>query len=244
VASPATAQLLGTFRWQLVPFCNVVTFSVQQILSAFILVGADDQCGMPTPAAAVGTALLQADGSARLGFTTVGPNGVPAHTEATVNPTTLVGTWRDGEEHTGDFLPNPPAPAAGSARPAPMLAGGTLGPGVITTTLLAPGSVTTGTLAPGAVDATAITDGAIGTADIDPAQVQRRITGVCPVGQFLLTIAADGTVTCGTPLLNVAFAGPGTAPTAARSDPIANGPGGCPRSPIPRSRPRHGLPAG
>lgn len=209
------AQPLGTFRWQLAPFCNVVTLSVQQVLSAFILVGADDQCGA-APAAIVGTAVLRPGGAAQFGLTIIGAAGVPAHAEATVDPVTLLGTWQDGEGHTGDFLPNPTLPTAGGPLPAPVAAGGALGTGIVTTSLLAPsavttdkvaagavttpalapGAVTTDKLAPGAVDGTRLAAGAVGAAQINPGEIQRRIDGTCPAGQFAQGVGADGSVAC------------------------------------------------
>ncbi|MBX3726610.1 MAG: tail fiber domain-containing protein [Xanthomonadales bacterium] len=48
------------------------------------------------------------------------------------------------------------------------------------------------------VTTTSIVDGSIGGADIDAAQVQRRVTGNCAVGQYVRAIAQNGTVTCGT----------------------------------------------
>ena len=41
----ASAQALGTFRWQQQPFCNVVTFNVVQQGAVYQLDGFDDQCG-------------------------------------------------------------------------------------------------------------------------------------------------------------------------------------------------------
>ena len=38
---------------------------------------------------------------------------------------------------------------------------------------------------------------------IDPAQVQARVTGACAVGQYVRSIAPDGAVTCGTDAFNV-----------------------------------------
>jgi hypothetical protein len=39
--------------------------------------------------------------------------------------------------------------------------------------------------------------GAVGTAQIDPTQVQARVTGACAVGQYVRSIGPDGTVACG-----------------------------------------------
>jgi len=41
---PAAAQPLGSFRWQLQPYCNVVTVAVVQQGGQYQLDGTDDQC--------------------------------------------------------------------------------------------------------------------------------------------------------------------------------------------------------
>lgn len=50
------------------------------------------------------------------------------------------------------------------------------------------------TAAPYALNALSVAAGAVGTAEIDPAQVQRRVAGTCTRG--ISAIAADGSVTC------------------------------------------------
>lgn len=42
---PAGAQPLGTFTWQLQPYCNRVTVNVRQDGAVYTLDGFDDQCG-------------------------------------------------------------------------------------------------------------------------------------------------------------------------------------------------------
>jgi hypothetical protein len=44
-ASLAEAQPLSTFRWQLQPYCNVVTVNVTQQGAVYTMDGYDDQCG-------------------------------------------------------------------------------------------------------------------------------------------------------------------------------------------------------
>jgi hypothetical protein len=48
-----------------------------------------------------------------------------------------------------------------------------------------------------AVTTSSIVDGTVGTADINAAQVQRRVTGTCGNGQYVRVISQTGTVTCG-----------------------------------------------
>lgn len=63
-----------------------------------------------------------------------------------------------------------PASPAGAARPLPLVSGAT------------------------------IADGSIGGVDANLAELQARVTGNCPAGQFLTLVNQDGTVACGTPL--------------------------------------------
>ena len=51
----ADAQPLGTFRWQLQPYCNVVTVTVIQQGAVYTMDGYDDQCGAAQRAPLVGS---------------------------------------------------------------------------------------------------------------------------------------------------------------------------------------------
>ena len=57
IASGADAQSLGAFRWQLQPYCNVVTLSGTQVGGIYRVEGTDDRCGA-AQASAVGTFLF------------------------------------------------------------------------------------------------------------------------------------------------------------------------------------------
>lgn len=116
-ASAASAQVVGTFRWQLAPYCNVVTLTVvQNGPVAFSLHGTDDQCGAPQYAAVSGSAHLNPDGTAAIAFTVVRPDGLAMPASATINLTTLAGGWLDEWSTRGTFVFNP-ASSSGSPRP-------------------------------------------------------------------------------------------------------------------------------
>jgi len=145
--SDAHAQPLGTFRWQLRPFCNVVTVAITQNGAVYRLEGTDDQCGSGTDAASVtGTAFPNADGTIGFGLNIVtAPGGRPVHVDAEITLGTFSGTWRDSAGATGTFVLTPGAGNGGNPRPLPsavpstivlgqdggFVAGGTQGVGTI-----------------------------------------------------------------------------------------------------------------
>ena len=116
-ATSASAQPLGTFRWQMQPFCNVLTLSVTQVGSTYRLEGVDELCGGATSAAAIGVAFLKPNGSIGFGLTLVlEPGAAPLHVVATINLPSLNGTWQDEQGNAGTFAFNPVV-AAGPPRP-------------------------------------------------------------------------------------------------------------------------------
>jgi len=121
IPDAASAQSLGTFRWQLQPFCNVITVLVTQIGAVYRLEGTDDRCGAGADQASViGTAFLNPDGSIGFGLNIVStPEGRPAPLTAEISLATLSGTWRDGGGSTGSFVFTPGAGTGGSPRPVP-----------------------------------------------------------------------------------------------------------------------------
>jgi hypothetical protein len=131
VSTAAAAQPLGTFRWQLQPYCNIVSVLVTQNGGTYRLEGIDDQCGTGSVnASAIGMAFVNPNGSIGFGLNVVtAPGGAPVHIEATITMATLSGTWRDSAGHSGNFVLTPGAGTGGSPRPAP---GGGGGGGTIT----------------------------------------------------------------------------------------------------------------
>ena len=178
----AQAQSLGTFSWQLQPFCNRVTVTIVQVGSTFTLDGFDDQCGAAQRAAVVGTATTNPAGTISFGFTAVVATGLPVHVSAQVSLPSASGTWQDSLGNAGTFVLG--GAAAGSARPLPTPSG------------LADGSVTTSKLAANAVDTTKIAPGAVSGSDINENEVQRRVATACPSGQLMTGVNVDGTVVC------------------------------------------------
>lgn len=218
------AQSLGTFRWQLRPYCTVITVAVVQQGGQYLLDGTADECGGASRASVSGLAFPNPNGTIGFGLTLVrqGGRGVPI--SATISLGTLGGSW-DGAAGalSGDFVFTPGAGSSGPALPA--MSGGVLdvvaGQGLF---------------------------GGGGTSqvqlDVDFAIAQRRVTGACPSGQAVASVNQNGTVTCqattgsgggditavlagsgltggattGDASLAVAFGGPGTATSVSRSD--------------------------
>lgn len=120
-ASTASAQVLGTFRWQFAPYCNVVTLRVEQKGAVYEFSGTDDGCDGAAPASTVnGSAHINAGGSAGGSLTVVRPDGFVVANAITLSPATLAGTWRDDWGNDGTLVFNPPSPVAGSPRPLSM----------------------------------------------------------------------------------------------------------------------------
>jgi hypothetical protein len=117
----ADAQPLGTFRWQLQPFCNIVSVAVTQNGGVYRLEGTDDQCGLGGASASViGTAFVNPSGLIGFGLNIVtAPGGLPVHVDATIALSSLSGTWRDSGGNSGNYVLTPGAGTGGSPRPAP-----------------------------------------------------------------------------------------------------------------------------
>lgn len=137
-APDARAQNLGTFRWQLQPYCNVVTVTLVQEGAVYAADGYDDQCGAAQRAPLVGLATPNPDGTIGFGLHVVTvPGGRAIAIDARVTLPTASGTWSDSAGNAGTFAFG--AATSGSPRPAPpglrtdggFLAGGTFGAGTI-----------------------------------------------------------------------------------------------------------------
>jgi len=118
--APAHAQPLGTFRWQLRPYCNVVSLAVVQEHGLYRLEGTDDQCGNGRDFASVtGLAFPNPDGTIGFGVTIVtAPGGLPVHVDADITLATLGGSWRDSAGATGALVFVPNGGNGGNPRPA------------------------------------------------------------------------------------------------------------------------------
>jgi hypothetical protein len=230
-APSAAGQTLGVFRWQLQPYCNVVSLTVTQSDSIYMLDGTDDQCGA-APAAATGEAFIKAGGEVGFGFTiVVSPGAAPVHVSASIDIGTLSGVWQDSAGHAGtlQFTPGsgtggPPRPAGGIGAPAvdpsqiQLRITGTC-VGQTLTAVNQDGTVSCGSAGAGDITGVAAGNGLTGGGSagdvalaIDPAITQARVTGTCPAGQAMSVINQNGSVTCisaGTGDITAVLAGAG-----------------------------------
>ncbi|MGE0461164.1 MAG: tail fiber domain-containing protein [Vicinamibacterales bacterium] len=220
----ASAQPLGSFTWQLQPFCNRVTVNVRQDGAVYTLDGTDDQCGAAQTAPLVGLAAPNPDGSIGFGLNIISPTGQAIPVQARISVATLSGTWSDAAGNGGTFAFG--ANTSGSPRPNTPATGGDI-------TGVAAGAGLTG----------GGTTGDVALA-VDTAVIQSRVTTACPAGQALRSIAENGTAVCepitgsaggditavnagiglsgggaaGDVALSVAFGADGVAPLVARAD--------------------------
>jgi hypothetical protein len=154
---------MGTFRWQLQPYSNVVTLSVVQQGGQYQLDGIDNQCGAVQSASVRGMAFPNQNGTIGFGLTIVtAPGGTPVHVDATLGLPSLNGTWRDSAGNAGHFIFGAGIPGGG---PRPVLPGG-LAPGSVTTIQIAPAAVTSAQIAPNAITSASIADGSVTIADL------------------------------------------------------------------------------
>ena len=203
----AEAQALGSFSWQLQPYCNRVTVAVTQNGASYTLDGSDDQCGAAQRVPVIGLATPNPDGSIEFGLAMVPSSGVPVHVTARIALPGLGGGWTDSQGNAGTFAFG--AAAGGAPRPIPtnVVPPGRVGAGQINQNEVQRRVV--GSCAPPQVigsvnpDGTVICQTVAGGGDI---------TGVA-AGAGLTGGGANGDVTLG-----VNFGGSGSATTAARSD--------------------------
>ena len=165
---PATAQPLGTFRWQIQPYCNVLTINVTQQTGVYTLDGTDDQCLADTAAGVVGVAFQNPNGSIGFGLNVVLPGGTPVHVEATIAPTSLNGTWRDSVGNSGTLLLTRGPGTGGPSRPVPS---GGIAPASVGATQIAPNSVSGSHVVNGSLTSADLAAGTIGSVHLAPNSV-------------------------------------------------------------------------
>ena len=163
LASSASAQVFGTFNFQMQPYCNVVTMTITQIPTGYTLDGFDDQCASVKRASLVGMATVNPDGTVGVTFTIVtAPAGKGVHVSAVISPVTGSGTWTDSVANTGTFVL---AGAVPGLPPRPLPTSG-VSPATITAVELAPAAVGATQLAANAVTGANVVNGSLTTADL------------------------------------------------------------------------------
>jgi hypothetical protein len=126
-SAPAAAQALGTFTWRMSPFCNVLALTVTQEGAGFRFVGYDDDCGASRRGPVSGSAVLNPDGTVSLGVLILSPTA-PSIVTASIDPSTLGGSWNDLDGNSGSLIFGVSGPQPGPRRPPPSPDTGTNAP--------------------------------------------------------------------------------------------------------------------
>ncbi len=172
-AARLAAQPMGTFVWQLAPYCNVVSLATTQNGAVYEFEGTDNQCGASTVATVRGLAVINPNGSVGIGLAIVtSPGGLPVHVQGTIDLGSLGGPWTDDHGNSGTLVFAPSAPG-GSPRP------------------LASAGIPNG-----AVTSAKILDGTVAAVDVNAAEVQKRVSGACAAGELMTGVNEDGSVAC------------------------------------------------
>ena len=144
----AWAQPMGTFKWQLQPYCNVISVAVTGVGGSFTLDGTDDLCGAVQKASVVGVASQNLDGTIGFGLTIVTPpGGAAVHVKATIDLASFNGTWSDSNGNTGTFVFTPgagvPGPVRSATVPTPTRVSHTfdLAPGAVSPPITIPDNI-------------------------------------------------------------------------------------------------------
>ena len=110
-AQPIEAQSIGTFRWRIDPFCNVLTANISaEGFDSFSVTGWDDNCGASFRDGLYGAFFFNpgfdpADNNVGGGLTVVSAGGASRHIDVTINEFTLLGTWSSSDGTSGQLIP-------------------------------------------------------------------------------------------------------------------------------------------
>lgn len=192
-ATSASAQVFGTFTWQMQPFCNIVTMTITQVPSGFTIDGFDEQCGALKRASSIGMALINPDGTVGIDFTIVtAPGGKGVHVAAVISPVTGSGSWTDSVGNSGAFVL---AGAVPGLSPRPLPASG-IGPATITAVEIANNTITGGNVLNGSLTTADLLDGPRATfisgdqfVSITGTEVVRSLTIDAPVAGKVVVFA-------------------------------------------------------
>ena len=173
--APGAAQVFGTFSWQMLPYCNVVSLTLVNTPAGFTLQGTDDQCGAVNQAGAFGVASFNTSGNLTANFSIVtAPSGRPVHVSVIISPATGSGTWTDSAGNTGTFALSGATPGL-PARPLPPSG-------------LAVASVTAREIAPDAVTGLSVQNGSLTSVDLADAPRASFVEGI---QNLALTVGAQ-----------------------------------------------------